>query len=98
MLNDGTVLEKEKTEQEKSLDNVKNTVKLIEGVFHAINAASFPLRFNDIMLQGMSFLDKMHTELINQIPKDEIEKIKLEQNAQNSVDKSVVGSSREHVN
>lgn len=63
---------------EKSIENIKTSVQLIEGLFHAVNAGSFPLKWHDAAMKGMNFLNQMHSGLVFQLPKEEIEKMKAE--------------------
>lgn len=68
----------ELTPEQQSIENIKKSIRIIEGVFHAINqpGVTFPLRVSEQMLEGMSFLNQMHTQLIQQLPAEELEKMR----------------------
>ena len=59
-----------------SLDDMKMSIKTIEGFFHAINAATFPLRWYTEAMTGMAFLKAIHDGLIKKLGPDEVTKIK----------------------
>lgn len=59
-----------------SLDDMKMSIKTIEGFFHAINAASFPLRWYTEAMTGMAFLKAIHDGLVKKLGPDEVSKIK----------------------
>lgn len=65
-------------ENENSLENIKNTVKIIEVFFHAMNSVGVPLGYYKAIMGGMDMLNKMHTQLVAQIPPEEIAKMKAE--------------------
>ena len=66
----------EKITDPKSIENVKATIYTIEGLFHAMNAASFPLSWHDAVKRGMSFVNGLHTQLVAQLPQEVIDEMK----------------------
>lgn len=65
-----------KIEEGASIDDMKMSIKTIEGFFHAINAATFPLRWYAEAMTGMAFLKAIHDGLVNKLGPDEVAKIK----------------------
>lgn len=49
---------------------------VIERLFHAVNAGSYPLKAHADMLAGMNFLAQFHKQLVSQLPADVLEEIK----------------------
>lgn len=77
MLENGKVIEP--TDEQKKLESIKSSIKAIEGLFHALNDSGIPMKWHDAVLAGMQFIGELHAKLISELPKDEIEKIKKEQ-------------------
>lgn len=63
---------------ERNVNEIKEALKTIEGLFNAVNVASFPLTMYHQAMKGMAFLRNMHTELIKQLTPEEIEQAKKE--------------------
>lgn len=59
-----------------TVEDMTKAVRAIEGLFHAINAATFPLRCYDDTMMGMQFLKAVHDTLIKQLGPDEVERIR----------------------
>jgi hypothetical protein len=49
---------------------------VIERLFNAVNAGSFPLRVHDDVLAGMNFMAQFHKQLVSQLPPAVIEEVK----------------------
>lgn len=63
-------------DEKANVEDMAQSVRVIEGLFHAINAASFPLKvYQDVML-GMQFLKAVHDGIINKLGPDEIARIR----------------------
>lgn len=62
-----------------SIEDCKTSIKVIEGLFHAVNRASFPLVCYGDVMNGMTFLKAIHNSLISQIGPDEVAKIRAEE-------------------
>lgn len=71
-----------KMNEVNDLNNAKDSIKTIEGLFHAVDYAIkngyLPMRFSDQVLRGMSFLNSIHTKLITDIGPEEVQKMKDE--------------------
>lgn len=82
MLENGTVVDPNKpdtrTDEEKKLDSIKQSIRAIEGLYHAINDSGFKVKWHDAILNGMNFLNQIHSQLVSELPQSEIEKIKNE--------------------
>ena len=72
------------TPEQQSLENTKTAIRTVEGLFAAINEASFPLKWHSAALNGMQFIQQLHAQLVSALPKEELEKIKAEQMAKAS--------------
>lgn len=59
-----------------SLDDMKMSVKTIEGLFHAINNATFPLKWYTEAMTGMAFLKAIYDGIIKKLGPAEVEKIR----------------------
>ncbi len=59
-----------------SIEDMKMSVKTIEGLFQAINAATFPLRWYGEAMTGMAFLKAIHDGIVKKLGPDEIAKMK----------------------
>jgi hypothetical protein len=64
------------------IENIKATIYTIEGLFHAVNAASFPLSWHDAVKRGMNFMNGMHTQLLTQLPPEVVAAIRANPNEQ----------------
>lgn len=60
----------EKTAAEKALENQLGVIRVVEHLFKAIDAGTFPLRVHDDVMAGMSFMAQFHKELVKQLPED----------------------------
>ncbi len=63
-------------EDDATLDDMKMSIKTIEGFFRAINAGTFPLRWYPEAMTGMAFLKAIHDGLLKKLGPDEVAKIK----------------------
>lgn len=61
---------------EQQIENTKQSILIIEGLFFGINNVSVPLRFAEPVLKGMGFLQAMHAELIAKLPSEEVQKMR----------------------
>lgn len=66
------------TPEQQSLDNVKQSILIIEGLFFAVNNSNIPMRFAEQAIKGMAFLQQMHQQLIGQLPAGELEKMRAQ--------------------
>lgn len=65
------------TPEQQSVENIKQSVLTIEGLFFAINNSNgFPLRVAEAALKGMGMLQKMHDELLKQLGPEEEKKFR----------------------
>lgn len=60
----------EPTEAEKATANQLGVIQVIERLFRAVDAGSFPMRAHDDVTAGMSFLAQFHNQLVKQLPED----------------------------
>lgn len=68
----------EMTEAKKSIENIKQSVLIIEGLFFGVNNSTVPLRFAEQVLKGMGFLNQMHNQLLGQLSPEEVEKMRAQ--------------------
>lgn len=59
-----------------SIEDMKQSIRVIEGLFHAINGGTFPLKWCSAAMQGMQFLNAVHASLIKELGPEEVAKIK----------------------
>lgn len=62
-----------------SIEDAKVSIRVIEGLFHAINKATFPLMVYTEAMNGMTFLKAVHDSLIKQIGPEEVAKIRAQE-------------------
>lgn len=67
---------KEATAEEIQLADTKKAIFAIEGLFHAINSATFSPRFMDGLRLGLEYIGQIHGRLIAQVGPEEVEKMK----------------------
>lgn len=67
-------------QQIKSVDNIKQSVLAIERFVFCLNKVAVPIGFAQGILEGCSFLNQMHTQLLAQLSPEEIEEMKKEVN------------------
>ena len=79
-----------KPEPADPYEGTKTAIRTIEGLFQAVNAASFPLNWHTATMNGMQFLQQLHTQLVDTLPKEEVEKIQKEIMARNAKPKPEV--------
>ncbi len=62
----------------ENIENIKKSILIIEKFFYAINSLQVgpPLRLAESMLEGMAFLNQMHTQLIEQLGPEEVAKMR----------------------
>lgn len=58
------------SDAQKGVQNLLGVIKVIESLFHAINAGSFPMAQHDEVMNGMNFLSQFHKQLLEQLPAD----------------------------
>lgn len=61
-----------------SVQEIKAALQTIEGLFNAVNAATFPLAVYPQAMRGMGFLKAMHAELYAKLTPEQIEQAKKE--------------------
>ncbi len=64
------------TSEQTAIENTKKSILTIEGLFFAINSATFSLRYHDPMIKGMEFLGKMHERLLAELGPEEVQKMR----------------------
>lgn len=66
------------TVEERSIENAKQSILIIEKFFYAVNAmpGGPPLRLAEDMINGMKFLNQMHAKLLAELGPEEVEKMK----------------------
>ncbi len=57
-----------------ALENAKQTIVLIEKFCFALN--QIPLRFSEDIIKGFGFVNQMHTNLLEQIGPEEVQKLR----------------------
>lgn len=58
------------------LENAKATILLIEKFCFALNQITVPLRFSEDLIKGFGFVNQMHTQLLEQIGPEEVQKLR----------------------
>lgn len=66
----------EKTPEQVALENNLGVVMVIERLFRAVNAGSFPLTVHDDVLAGMNFMSQFHKQLVSQLPAAVVDEVK----------------------
>lgn len=66
--------------QGATTEDMAQSIRVIEGLFHAINAASFPLRSYEDVMRGMQFLKAVHDSVIKELGPDEVARIRAAEN------------------
>jgi hypothetical protein len=61
--------------------DMRQSLQAIEGLFFAVNRATFPLNVYQHMMMGMGFLKSIHEGIIKKLGPEEVQKIKNEQQA-----------------
>lgn len=61
---------------ERNVENIKQSILIIEGFSFAVNNSQIPMRFAEAALKGMGFLHSMHASLISQLTPEELEEMK----------------------
>ena len=69
------------TAEQRSIDNIKQSILVIENFFFAMKDVCIPLKFSEQTIAGMEFLKKMHDQLIAQLGPEELEKLKQSVNS-----------------
>jgi len=62
--------------EDAQLTEAKRGILAIEGLFHAINSATYSPRFMDGLQMGLEYIGNLHQRLIAQIGPEEVEKMK----------------------
>jgi len=68
------------TPEQQSLENMKESIKIIEGMFYGLEGIPIPLKLHDPVMNGLNFLSKIHANLLAQIGPEEVQKMKDESN------------------
>lgn len=68
------------TPEQQNVENIKQSILVIEGLCFALNNSHVPFKFSEACLKGYSFLTQMHNQLIGQLPPDELQKMKAQYN------------------
>lgn len=66
----------EQTEAQKGVQNTLGVIRVVEGLFNAMQLASYPLKTHDAIVAGMNFLSQFHAQLINQLPPALVEEMR----------------------
>jgi hypothetical protein len=64
------------TPEDQEISEAKRGILAIEGLFHAINSATYSPRFMDGLHIGLTYIGQLHERLIAQIGPEEVEKMK----------------------
>lgn len=75
----------EKTAEQTAQENQLGVVMVIERLFNAVNAGSYPVRVHDDVLAGMNFMAQFHKQLVSQLPPSVIEEVKARNQPQPEV-------------
>ena len=65
-----------KIKEGSSKEDMAQSIRAIEGLFHAINDASFKLAHYQSVMMGMSFLNAVHASLLKELGPEEVERIR----------------------
>ncbi len=65
-------------EDSATVEDMRTSVRAIEGLFHAFNVASFPLVTHDAVMMGMQFLKAVHEGIVKKLGPEEVAKMKAE--------------------
>lgn len=63
-------------DSEASVEDMAMSVRAIEGLFHSIDVASFPLRCYQDVMTGMQFLKAVHDGIVKKLGPEEVAKIR----------------------
>lgn len=58
------------------IEEAKKGILAIEGIYHAVNSATFKLNFHDALVNGLQYLGKLHEKLLAQIGPEEVAKLR----------------------
>lgn len=70
----------ERTPEQKSIDQIKESIRVVEGFFQACNFASFPLQWHNAAMAGMTFMNQMHSTLIASLTPEQLAEFKADVN------------------
>lgn len=68
----------ERTPEQQSLENTKESIKVVEGFFQACSKASFPLEWHNAAMKGMQFMNQMHSTLMATLTPEQLTAFKEE--------------------
>ncbi len=64
------------TPEQRSIENTKRSILIIENFFFAMKRADIPLEMAQSAIDGMNFMKQMHDKLLAELGPEEIEKLK----------------------
>ncbi len=64
------------TPEQRSIENAKQSILIIENFFFAMKEADVPLHLAQQAIDGMNFMKQMHDKLLMELGPEEIEKLK----------------------
>lgn len=64
------------TDAAKGVQNTLGVIKVVEGMFNAMRAGTYPLHVHDAIVAGMQFLSQFHGQLISQLPPALVEEMR----------------------
>jgi hypothetical protein len=73
----------EPTAEQKNIANQLGVIQVIERLFRAADAGSYPMRAHDDITAGMSFLAQFHNQLVKQLPEEVQAQLRKDQEASN---------------
>lgn len=62
-----------------SIDDMKTSIRVIEGMLHACNGVGVPIKWHTDFMNGMIFLKSVHDSLMAKLGPEEIEKIRAQE-------------------
>jgi hypothetical protein len=68
----------EVTPEQQAVANQVGVIQVVERLFKAVDAGTFPLRAHEDAMAGMSFLAQFHKQLVAQLPEEVRTKLQAE--------------------
>jgi hypothetical protein len=62
--------------EQQAIEEAKKGILAIEGIYHAVNSTTFKLNFHDALVNGLTYLGKLHEKLLAQIGPEEVQKLR----------------------
>lgn len=67
-LKESVAVASQEYEKAKGVQQTLGVIRVIEGLFNAMQLASYPIRTHDAIVAGLQFLSQFHSQLVGQLP------------------------------